>query len=106
MKDKIIKFVLFSFLVFFLVLLFAEHFGYYETKEERVKTLTEKQIEEFENDIKNGKKIDITDYVIEENKDYTNNLSKSIYKISLRLEKRTDQIIRLIFNKAGKLVND
>lgn len=106
MKDKIIKFILFSFLVFFLVLLFAEHFGYYETKEERVKTLTEKQIEEFENDIKNGKKIDITDYVIEENKDYTNNLSKSIYKISLRLEKRTDQIIRLIFNKAGKLVND
>lgn len=106
MKNKIFKFLLLSFLVFFLVLLLAEHYGYYETKEERVKTLTEEQIKVFEEDIKNGKKIDITDYVIEEQKDYTNNLSKGIYKISLRLEKRTDQIIRIIFNKAGKLVND
>ncbi len=106
MREKFVKFVLFSFLIFFLVLLFAEHFGYYETKEERVKTLTEEQIKIFENDIKNGKKIDITDYVLEENKDYTNGLSKGIYKISLRLEKRTDQIIKIIFNRAGKLVND
>lgn len=106
MKEKFTKLILFSFLVFFLVLLFAEHFGYYETKEQRVKTLTEEQIKIFENDIKEGKQIDITDYVLEENKDYTNNLSSSIYKISLILEKKTDELIKIIFNKAGNLVND
>lgn len=106
MKEKFTKFILFSFLVFFLVLLFAEHFGYYETKEQRVKTLTEEQIKIFENDIKEGKQIDITEYVLEENKDYTNNLSSSIYKISLILEKKTDELIKIIFNKAGNLVND
>lgn len=106
MKDKIFKFILLSFLIFFLVLLFAEKFGYYETKEERVKTLTDEQIKIFEEDIKNGIEIDITDYVLDSEKDYTNNLSENIYKVSLRLEKTADKLIKAIFNKASKAVSD
>lgn len=106
MKNTFIKIIVLSLVVFFLVLVFAEKSGYLKTKEEKTKVLTEEQIELFENDIAQGKSVDINDYVVDNNKDYTNEVSNNFYKVSLKLEKGVDGIIKFIFKGASKAVVD
>ena len=103
---KVFCFILVTFIVFFLALIFAEASGYYETKQSRNKSLTEEQIKVFEEDIKNGKQIDITDYMKDNTKNYSTNLSNNVYKISLKLEKAVDNTIKLIFNKMSDSINN
>ena len=103
MRTKLIKGIFYLFLLSFIVLLVLEETGYYKTRTSKVKTLTEEQIKVFEQDIKSGKEIDINDYVINR-VDYTNDLSNNIYKISLKLEKGLDSVIKFIFKKVNEMV--
>lgn len=105
MKAKLIKGIFFLFLLSFIVLLILEETGYYKTRTSKAKTLTEEQIKIFEQDIKAGKEIDINDYVINR-VDYTNELSNNIYKISLKLEKGLDSVIKFIFKKVNDMVEE
>ena len=105
-KERVFGFLFICFIVFFFALLIAEASGYYETKNTKNKVLTEEQIIKFEEDIKNGKEIDISEYTGNNKIDYSNNLSNNIYKISLRLESAVDSTIKIIFNKASKAVNN
>ena len=57
-------------------------------------------------DLKNGKDVDISNYVINENKDYTTKLTSDVYSVSLKLEKTIDKIVKFIFNEVGKNIND
>ena len=106
MKNTLIKIIILSLVVFFLVLVFAEKSGYLKTKEEKNKILTEEQIEIFERDIAQGKKVDINDYVVDKYKDYTNEVSNNFYRVSLKLEKGVDGIIKFIFKGASRAVVD
>ena len=106
MKNKVFIFILVAFMVFFGLLLFAQSNGYYQSKNIKAKVLTERQIKEFEQDIEDGKKIDLKKYVLYEEKDYTNDITDKFYKISLKLEGFMDKTIKLVFNKTGKLVSD
>ena len=105
-KESIFKFILLCFIICFLVILFAGKTGYYEKKLRDNSILTEEQIKKFEEDIKNGKSVDISNYVINENKDYTTKLTSDVYSVSLKLEKTIDKIVRFIFNEVGKNIND
>ena len=105
-KENIAKFFFIVLVVLFLSLLVAELSGYYKTKTTRVKELTEEQIASFEKDIKDGKEVDIKDYLNYDETDYSNKLSNNIYKISLKLEKFVDDTIKYIFSGAEKLVVD
>lgn len=105
MTKRIIKLIFLCFLFFFLMPLFANKAGFYETKLNRAKTLTEEQIKAFEEDIKNGKEINVKDYIINQ-KNYTNKLSNDIYKVSLRLEKGIDKTIKLIFKYVNNTLED
>ena len=60
--------------------------GYYETKVKQKTILTDEKIEEFENDIKQGKEIDVKDYTVEDYHDYSSFLSKAGQDLSLGLE--------------------
>ena len=95
-KEKIIKICFFILLFAFLVLLFAETNGYYETKTTKAKTLTEEQIKQFEKDVASGKSVDITEYVVDSRYDYSSSLSTNIYKMSLKL---------YIFKKANAMID-
>lgn len=105
-KESIFKFILLCFIICFLVILFAGKTGYYEKKLRDNSILTEEQIKKFEEDIKNGKSVDISNYVINENKDYTTKLTSDVYSVSLKLEKTIDKIVKFIFNEIGKNIND
>lgn len=105
-KENIFKFILLCFVICFLVILFAGKTGYYEKKLRNNSILTEEQIKKFENDIKEGKTVDINNYVINENKDYTTNFTNDIYSVSLKVEKTIDKVIKFIFNEVGKNINN
>lgn len=84
-KDKKKKFYRFIFMVFFLsfiVVYFSELTGYYEYQNHKKTTLTEEQIKQFEADVASGKEVDINEYLVVENKDYDNGLSKLTSKLS------------------------
>ena len=97
MKNKVFIFIFLTFFVFFVILLIAESQGYYKNRNEKAKILTEEQIIQFEKDISSGKEIDIKKYVLYEDKNYSNEVSNNIYKISLKLEETVDSVIKLIF---------
>ena len=69
--NNFIKMILVGLAVLFASLLLAENFGYYKTREQKAKALTEEQIKIFEEDIKNGKEIDIKEYINTEKEDYS-----------------------------------
>lgn len=105
-KESIFKFILLCFIICFLVILFAGKTGYYEKKLRDNSILTEEQIKKFEEDLKEGKDVDISNYVINKNKDYTTKLTSDVYSVSLKLEKTIDKIVKFIFNVVGKNIND
>lgn len=74
--------------------------GYYQTTLQKKTSLTNEAISAFENDIKNGKDIDINNYIEINQKNYDNAISKSGRYISNKINsiisgglKKTLQII-------------
>lgn len=103
---KIFKMFLILVLFAFSVLLVALETGYYDAGVSKKKSLTEEQIKKFEEDVRNGKEVDVTNYLIEESVDYSNGLSNKIYKTSLKLEKAFDKTIKTLFKGISKTVSD
>ena len=60
--------------------------GYYNTKVKQKAILTEEKIEEFEKDIKEGKELDLKDYIVDEYHDYSSPLSKAGQQLSMGME--------------------
>jgi len=60
----------------FIILYISIECGYYETKLSKKSTLTKENIAKFEQDVKEGKVVDLNSYTIEENIDYSNNVTK------------------------------
>ncbi len=85
MHKKIIKY---SVILFFSFFFFLFNFGQYFFKSDLTikKELTEKEILKFEEDIKNGKDIDINNYVVKK-KNYSNKLTSINSNISHFIEK-------------------
>jgi len=71
----------------YIVLYISIECGYYETKLSKKSALTNDKIVEFEQDIKEGKIVDINNYTIEENIDYSNNVTKIGTAISENVNK-------------------
>ena len=82
MKYKIFKWSFMFLLVIFLTLYFSQLTGYYEYQNYQKMVMTEEQIVQFEQDIKDGKEVDIKDYVVNINRDYDNSLSNLGMNIS------------------------
>ena len=44
--------------------------------------------------------------LINEYKDYSNKISKDVYRVSLKLENIVDSAIKMVFNGVGSLVSE
>lgn len=74
-----------SFLILFAVFLTAyisNKYGYYEYQKHEQVTLTAEQIQKFEQDVKDGKEIDIENYLTSTNKNYQTKLSQAGLNVS------------------------
>ena len=94
---KILKYLFFFLLASFTFLFVASSNGYYEYQLKEKTTLTEDAIKQFEQDIKDGKKVDLSDYLPSPKKDYNNKISKTNQKISKGIENAFSFALKALF---------
>lgn len=70
------------FFLVFVALIIAFESGYYETKSSNKAILTKEAMQQFEKDLQEGKLVDVKDYLEENNRDYSNGVTKIGNKIS------------------------
>ena len=87
----------------FIALYIAMESGYYEAKLGEKTTLTNDKIEQFEQDIKDGKPVDVDDYLDEPMEDYSNKISKASVGLTSGTEKFLTSGISRIFEFIGVL---
>lgn len=102
--NKILKLICFLILVIFLASYFTIQTGYYDYKLQKKTALTNEQIKKFEKDVKEGKDVNISDYTINDKVDYTNNLTDSVYKVSVSTNKALKKSIETVFGLLNNLV--
>lgn len=105
-KNKIFKFVFYAFLLTFVVIYFSELTGYYEYQNYKKASLTEEQIKQFEEDVRNGKEVDVNDYLIVETTNYDNKLSKAASKLSDGISSLVKNGVENAFKLLSKLVDE
>ena len=84
MNKKIIKISIYLIIIVFLCSYFIEFAGYHEYYFQNKKNLTEESIKQFEQDVKEGKEIDINNYLTK-NIDYSNKLTRTTSEVSIKL---------------------
>lgn len=104
--NKIFKILFVVCFVSFLTFYIAGKSGYYEYNARKKMSFTKEQIEQFENDVKNGKNIDIKEYLKNTNKNYQNKISKTTLNISETIEKITKKGVDIIFTKIGNAIEE
>lgn len=90
----------------FLVLYFAQAGGYYEDVNNKKASLTEEKIKQFEEDVKNGKKIEVENYVVNVKKNYGNKISSFGLYTSKALAEGFKWGMNGLFNGIDKMVNE
>jgi hypothetical protein len=101
---KVFKLFIYLILMLFLFSYIIEKSGYYEYNLQDKKNLTEEEIKQFESDVKNGKDIDINDYLKSNKVDYSNKLTKTASTVSLNLNKYLKKTLNNTFDILGKLI--
>ena len=105
-SNNIFKFIFKILILVFLFLIVASQSGYYEYELSRKTKLTDEAIDKFENDVKEGKNIDINNYLVNEKKDYNNDVSNFGRKFSDKIEsvfsKGFDYLFRYIDSQNKK----
>lgn len=104
MNKKIVKFSVYLIIIIFLCSYFIQISGYYEYNLQNRKNLTEEAINQFEQDVKAGKEIDINDYLTTNNIDYSNKLTKTTSNISIKLNNYLKNLLTNGFDVFEKLV--
>lgn len=101
---KIAKLFIYIILLAFIFSYVIEESGYYEYNLQSKKNLTEEEIKKFEQDVKEGKDVDIKNYLQESTTDYSNNLTRTTSKLSINLNKYLNKAISNTFNIFGRLI--
>lgn len=105
-KNKIFRFIFTMCFMSYLTFYIAGQKGYYEYRAKKKMTYTKEQIEQFEKDVKEGKNIDIQEYLNNTDKDYQNKISKATLSISESISKITKKGINTIFTKIGNAIEE
>ena len=89
--------------IVFAAYMVAYNSGYYEANVSRKSKITEEKIQEFEQDVKDGKEIDIKDYIENDFVDYSSSFSKLGNKLSSSIDTFMDSGLSDFFEFLGKL---
>ncbi len=104
--NKIFRYFIFISFITFFALYLSQSTGYFEYRNSKKVALTNEQIEKFENDVKEGKNIDLEEYIDINNQNYQNTISKAGLSISNTTEKVIQKIIGGSFKVLGDLVGE
>ncbi len=105
-KNKLVKYILIILFIIFIITYYISINGYYEYQLSKSTILTNDKIKEFENDIRNGLPVDAKTYLVNDNIDYSNQISNLIYGLSNTGTKITRKLIKRLFKKLSYLLED
>lgn len=105
-KNKLGLFIFSLFFISFLVIYLSELAGYYEYRNYQKTSLTKEQIEMFEQDVKEGKEVDIKKYLINDSKKYNNTLSVLASKLSDSISNVVNNGVKYTFKYISKLIDE
>ncbi len=105
-REKIFKFVFVVLLLTYLSLYFAGVAGYYEYNNYKKMSLTEEQIEKFEQDVKDGKEVNVEDYIIEEKKVSNNKIANLGKKISFTISGSLSKVLSSGFKTLSNFITE
>lgn len=97
-KNNIFLRILLIVFIIFISLYFMDNLGYYNIASKN-KIITEEKMKEFESDVKNGKQIDIKEYIRDET-NYKNIYSNIGYNSSVLI----DETLNKGFTRIGKIL--
>jgi hypothetical protein len=105
-KDNIFKIVFCILMLTYLTLYFAGVSGYYEYKNYKKMVLTEEQINKFEEDVKEGKEINVEDYIIEENSNHNNKIANTGKRLSFTISSSMSKVLTKCFKVISKFITE
>ena len=101
-RYKIFKWAFVFLFIIFMTLYFSQLTGYYEYRNYQKMVMTEEQIKQFEQDIKDGKEVDIKDYTVSTVRNYENSFSNLGLNLSKFISGLVeDGVIKLFSGIAG-----
>lgn len=105
MKGKnIARIIIGTLFVLFIALYFTQTTGYYEFEQKKITALTEEQIKQFEQDVKDGKQIDVENYLNYGKKDYNNKISSLGLSLSRKIEDAVTSGLEYMFQAVEKVM--
>lgn len=94
--NKNVKRIFYLLLILFITLYFANKTGYYESRLQSKTNLTKEAILKFEQDVADGKEVDINNYIDTSVKEYNNKYSSLGLNISNLIDKGINKSIEWI----------
>lgn len=104
--NNVFKFLFFFFLIAFITVYLSHATGYYDYELHKKVTLTEEKIKQFEQDVADGKNIDLKEYIEHTDKNYKTKTSRLGSRISENIEAGVKKGIIGVFDFLNKMVND
>lgn len=102
--NKIFSRILLALFIAFLAIYVSSATGYYEFEQHNKMVLTKEKIKEFEQDVADGKEVDIKNYIVNDTPNYENSVSKLGNTVSTKLEKFIQSGIESTFDFLSKLL--
>ncbi len=103
---KIFRFILISLFIIFVTLYLSQATGYYDYQQHKKVQLTEEKIKQFEEDVKEGKKIDIENYLETKEYNYRNGISQMGLKLSRNVSNYVKSSVDSVFRFLEKMLTD
>lgn len=104
LRTKLFRFTFTILFAIFITLFVSNKYGYFEYQKHEQVTLTQEQIKQFEQDVKEGKNISLEDYKANTNKNYQTRLSQAGLNISNTVADFVKKGVEGFFGSIDKLV--
>lgn len=104
LRTKVFRSTVVILFAIFLTMFVSNKYGYYEYKKQEQVTLTAEQIKQFEEDVKNGKNIDLENYLEKTNKNYQTKFSQLGLNISNSIAHTIEKGVNKFFGYISKFV--
>ena len=101
--NKIVSRIFLFLLIAFTALYVSEATGYYEFEQHKKVEMNKVKIEQFEEDVRNGKDINVKDYIDEVDVSYENVISTVGYTLSEKIGDIVEGGLEATFNFFGQL---
>ena len=105
-RYKIFKYVFVFLFIIFMTLYFSQLTGYYEYRNYQKMVMTEEQIKQFEQDIKDGKEVDIKDYTVNTVRNYENSFSNLGLNLSKLISGVVENGVIKLFSSIAGMVSE